>query len=115
MTSIARTGLPIISLYTNADDRHRPTVWCDSSMRSCSILQDIGTRTWTYVGAMIYSMRAAARTGKHDHRARPPEPDHRILRRRTDARQRARKSTTIRRLNGRATRTRCTRCRCGTA
>jgi uncharacterized protein YbbC (DUF1343 family) len=27
-------------------------------------LQDIGTRTWTYVGAMIYSMRAAARTGK---------------------------------------------------
>jgi uncharacterized protein YbbC (DUF1343 family) len=27
-------------------------------------LQDIGTRTWTYVGAMLYSMRAAARTGK---------------------------------------------------
>ena len=27
-------------------------------------LQDIGTRTWTYVGAMIYSMRAAARTNK---------------------------------------------------
>ena len=27
-------------------------------------LQDIGTRTWTYVGAMIYSMRAAARARK---------------------------------------------------
>jgi len=27
-------------------------------------LQDIGTRTWTYVGAMIYSMRAAKRTNK---------------------------------------------------
>jgi Uncharacterized protein conserved in bacteria len=27
-------------------------------------LQDIGTRTWTYVGAMVYSMRAAQRTGK---------------------------------------------------
>ena len=27
-------------------------------------LQDIGTRTWTYVGAMIYSMRTAKRTGK---------------------------------------------------
>ena len=40
-------------------------------------LQDIGTRTWTYVGAMIYSMRAAARRGEADHRARPPEPDQR--------------------------------------
>jgi uncharacterized protein YbbC (DUF1343 family) len=27
-------------------------------------LQDIGTRTWTYVGAMIYAMRASARLGK---------------------------------------------------
>jgi uncharacterized protein YbbC (DUF1343 family) len=27
-------------------------------------LQDIGTRTWTYVGAMVYSMRAAARLHK---------------------------------------------------
>jgi uncharacterized protein YbbC (DUF1343 family) len=27
-------------------------------------LQDIGTRTWTYVGAMVYSLRAAKRTGK---------------------------------------------------
>ena len=24
-------------------------------------LQDVGTRTWTYVGSMIYAMRAAAR------------------------------------------------------
>ena len=27
-------------------------------------LQDIGTRTWTYVGAMVYSMRASARVHK---------------------------------------------------
>jgi uncharacterized protein YbbC (DUF1343 family) len=27
-------------------------------------LQDIGTRTWTYEGAMVYAMRAAARAGK---------------------------------------------------
>jgi hypothetical protein len=26
-------------------------------------LQDIGTRTWTYVGVMVYAMRAAARSG----------------------------------------------------
>lgn len=26
-------------------------------------LQDIGTRTWTYVGVMVYAMRAAARVG----------------------------------------------------
>jgi len=26
-------------------------------------LQDIGTRTWTYVGVMVYGMRAAARAG----------------------------------------------------
>ena len=27
-------------------------------------LQDIGTRTWTYVGAMIYSMRCGRATEK---------------------------------------------------
>jgi uncharacterized protein YbbC (DUF1343 family) len=27
-------------------------------------LQDVGTRTWTYVGAMVYAMRSAARHGK---------------------------------------------------
>ena len=58
-----RTGLPIYSLYTNQ------TIGpADSLVRQLDALvfdlQDIGTRTWTYVGAMIYSMRAAARTGK---------------------------------------------------
>jgi len=58
-----RSGLPIISLY-GAQTTAPP----DSLMRQLDALvfdlQDIGTRTWTYVGAMIYSMRAAARTGK---------------------------------------------------
>src|SRR5256885_8090993 len=40
----------------------------DSILRSLDALvfdlQDIGTRTWTYVGAMVYSMRAAARLHK---------------------------------------------------
>ena len=37
----------------------------DSTLRGLDVLvvdlQDIGTRTWTYVGSIIYSMRAAAR------------------------------------------------------
>jgi uncharacterized protein YbbC (DUF1343 family) len=57
------TGLPIYSLYTNQ------TVGPpDSLIRQLDALvvdlQDIGTRTWTYVGEMVYSMRAAARAGK---------------------------------------------------
>jgi uncharacterized protein YbbC (DUF1343 family) len=58
-----KSGLPIISLYTNGTSGPP-----DSEMQKIDALvfdlQDIGTRTWTYVGAMIYSMRAAARTGK---------------------------------------------------
>ena len=58
-----KTGLPIISLY-GAQTTAPP----DSEMRKIDALvfdlQDIGTRTWTYVGAMIYSMRAAKRTDK---------------------------------------------------
>jgi len=57
------TGLPIYSLYTS-----QTVPPPDSLIRQLDALvvdlQDIGTRTWTYVGAMIYSMRAAARTGK---------------------------------------------------
>jgi uncharacterized protein YbbC (DUF1343 family) len=57
------TGLPIYSLYTS---QTMPPP--DSLLRQVDALvvdlQDIGTRTWTYVGAMVYSMRAAARTGK---------------------------------------------------
>jgi uncharacterized protein YbbC (DUF1343 family) len=58
-----KSGLPIISLYGK-----ETTAPPDSEMKKIDALvfdlQDIGTRTWTYVGAMVYSMRAAARTGK---------------------------------------------------
>jgi uncharacterized protein YbbC (DUF1343 family) len=58
-----QSGLPIYSLYTT--QTIGPP---DSLLRKLDALvfdlQDIGTRTWTYVGAMVYSMRAAARTGK---------------------------------------------------
>src|SRR6266513_1001308 len=58
-----RSGLPVYSLY--GQQTMAPP---DSILRGLDALvfdlQDIGTRTWTYVGAMIYSMRAAARTGK---------------------------------------------------
>jgi uncharacterized protein YbbC (DUF1343 family) len=58
----ARSGLPVISLYTN-------TVIAppDSLLRDVDALvfdlQDIGTRTWTYVGSMVYAMRTAGRLG----------------------------------------------------
>lgn len=57
-----RTGLPIVSLY-GATTVAPP----DSTLKDLDVivfdLQDIGTRTWTYVGAMVYTMRAAARNG----------------------------------------------------
>lgn len=59
----ATSGLPVYSLY--GKETMAPP---DSILRSLDALvfdlQDIGTRTWTYVGAMIYSMRASARVGK---------------------------------------------------
>jgi len=58
-----QTGLPIYSLYTS-----QTVPPPDSLVRQLDALvvdlQDIGTRTWTYVGAMVYAMRAAARTAK---------------------------------------------------
>jgi uncharacterized protein YbbC (DUF1343 family) len=56
----AKTNLPIYSLY------QRGTVPPpDSLLRDVDVLvidlQDIGTRTWTYVGVMLYAMRAGAR------------------------------------------------------
>jgi uncharacterized protein YbbC (DUF1343 family) len=57
-----RTGLFIHSLYEKGTIAPP-----DSTLRGLDVLvvdlQDIGTRTWTYVGAMLYAMRAAA---KHD-------------------------------------------------
>ena len=56
----ARSGLPVNSLYTNGTIGPP-----DSTLRGVDVLvvdlQDIGTRTWTYVGAVVYSMRSAAR------------------------------------------------------
>lgn len=58
-----KSGLPIVSLYGA-----QTTALPDSLMQKLDALvfdlQDIGTRTWTYVGAMVYAMRAAKRTGK---------------------------------------------------
>ncbi len=55
-----KTGLVIHSLY------QRSTIAPpDSLLRDVDVLvvdlQDIGTRTWTYVGVMLYAMRAGAR------------------------------------------------------
>jgi uncharacterized protein YbbC (DUF1343 family) len=57
-----KTGLPIISLYT-AGTIAPP----DSTLRDLDALvfdlQDIGTRTWTYVGNLVYALRAVKRAG----------------------------------------------------
>jgi uncharacterized protein YbbC (DUF1343 family) len=57
-----RSGLFIQSLYANGTIGPP-----DSTLRDLDVLlvdlQDIGTRTWTYVGAMLYAMKAAARRG----------------------------------------------------
>ena len=57
-----RTGLPVHSLY-NPTTIEPP----DSTLRGLDVLvidlQDIGTRTWTYPGSMVYALRAAARNG----------------------------------------------------
>lgn len=57
------SGLPVISLYA-AQTIPPP----DSALRSVDVLlvdlQDVGSRTWTYEGLMVYSMRAAARVHK---------------------------------------------------
>src|SRR4051812_10137464 len=59
----AQSRLPVYSLY--GQQTMAPP---DSILRSLDALvfdlQDIGTRTWTYVGAMVYSMRASARLHK---------------------------------------------------
>lgn len=56
----AATGLTVHSLYRNGTVPPP-----DSLLRDLDALvfdlQDIGTRTWTYVGLMVYAMRAAAR------------------------------------------------------
>ena len=57
------SGLPVISLY--GTETVPPP---DSALRSIDVLlvdlQDVGSRTWTYDGLMVYAMRAAARARK---------------------------------------------------
>jgi uncharacterized protein YbbC (DUF1343 family) len=59
----AGSGLPVFSLY--GQQTMAPP---DSILGRLDALvfdlQDVGTRTWTYVGAMVYSMRASARVHK---------------------------------------------------
>jgi uncharacterized protein YbbC (DUF1343 family) len=57
------SGLPVFSLYGQETIAPPDTMLAKLDALVFD-LQDIGTRTWTYVGAMIYSMRAAARTNK---------------------------------------------------
>lgn len=58
----AKTGLTVHSLYSN-----QAIPPPDSTLRDVDALVidlfDIGTRTWTYVGTMLYAVRAAARRG----------------------------------------------------
>jgi uncharacterized protein YbbC (DUF1343 family) len=56
----ARSGLAVHSLYTNTAIAPPDSLLLDIDALVFD-LQDIGTRTWTYVGSMIYAMRAAAR------------------------------------------------------
>lgn len=57
------TGVPVYSLYSNGT-----TAPPDSILQKIDVLvydlQDIGTRTWTYVAGMLYAMQAAAKNGK---------------------------------------------------
>jgi uncharacterized protein YbbC (DUF1343 family) len=57
-----RTGLPVYSLFASAT-----VAPPDSLLRDLDAivvdLFDIGTRTWTYVGVMLYTVRAAGRRG----------------------------------------------------
>jgi uncharacterized protein YbbC (DUF1343 family) len=55
-----RSGLPVHSLYT-AGTIAPPDSLLEDVDALVFDLQDIGTRTWTYVGAMVYAMRTAAR------------------------------------------------------
>ena len=55
-----RSGLPVHSLYTVTAIAPPDSLLTDLDAIVFD-LQDIGTRTWTYVGSMVYTMRAAAR------------------------------------------------------
>jgi uncharacterized protein YbbC (DUF1343 family) len=58
-----KSGLPVFSLYTTGT-QPPPDSLVAGLDAIVFDLQDIGTRTWTYVGLMIYTMRTAARLQK---------------------------------------------------
>jgi uncharacterized protein YbbC (DUF1343 family) len=58
-----KSGLPVFSLYTTGTQAP-PDSLITGLDAIVFDLQDIGTRTWTYVGLMIYTMRSAARLQK---------------------------------------------------
>lgn len=55
-----RSGLAVHSLYTETAIAPPDSLLTDLDALVFD-LQDVGTRTWTYVGSMIYAMRASAR------------------------------------------------------
>lgn len=55
-----RSGLPVHSLYGRGTIAPPDSLLEDVDALVFD-LQDIGTRTWTYVGAMVYAMRTSAR------------------------------------------------------
>ena len=57
------SGLPVYSLYGQQTVAPPDTMLAKLDALVFD-LQDIGTRTWTYVGAMVYAMRASARVHK---------------------------------------------------
>ena len=58
----AKTGLTIYSLYQNRTVAPPESLLTDVDVLVVD-LQDIGTRTWTYVGVMLYAMQAGAKRG----------------------------------------------------
>ncbi len=58
----AKTGLVVYSLYRRSTIAPPDTLLRDVDVLVVD-LQDIGTRTWTYVGVVLYAMRAGERRG----------------------------------------------------
>lgn len=58
----AKTGLVVYSLYRRSTIAPPDTLLRDVDVLVVD-LQDIGTRTWTYVGVVLYAMKASVRRG----------------------------------------------------
>jgi uncharacterized protein YbbC (DUF1343 family) len=57
------TGIPVVSLYTAGTVPPPDSLLTDLDALVFD-LPDVGTRTWTFTGEMVYAMRAAARVHK---------------------------------------------------